>query len=131
MTSLKFRHSSDHAVAIQTVATDAQEIAGLAADYQQSRGHRKETLKATLSQKLDKLLGFMMDTFHGTPSHEMVQDCLQNQHPLTEARLNTLDQRILPLVVLRELISFHDVPVDRRLLTNWNEFSERYRGAVL
>jgi hypothetical protein len=131
MAILKFQQSTDHAVAIATVATEAHDIAALAADYQQSRGHRKETLKTTLSAKLDGLLGFMMGTFHGVPSHQMVQDCLLTQHPLTEARLGTLDQRILPLVVVRELISFHDVPVDRRLLTNWNEFSERYRGSVL
>lgn len=130
MSNLKLIHQTDSS-AIETVVTEARGLAALSADFQQAAGHRKEMLKRAVSVKLDSLIGFMMANFHGTPSRTEVDDILVQHHPLTETRVAKLEQHLVPLIVMRELVARHEMPVDRSQLNHWGEFSERYRAVVI
>lgn len=112
------------------LASMAGEIAQLSADYQQSEGYRKQQMRATVTERLDSLLEVLLDT-KGVPTRTEVDEAFSQHHPLTEIRLKSLASDIVPLVVIRELISLHEVPVDRQHLSNWKSFSDRYRKCVI
>lgn len=117
--------------AVDAVACEAQEIANLSADYQRAKGFRRTSLLEVLTQRIDDLLFTMLDAFHGSVAPEDASTILKEHHPLTEARLAKLPSEAVPLVVMRELISIHEVPLQRKKLANWGAFSERFQSALV
>lgn len=116
--------------AVDVVAAEAQEIAHLSADYQRAKGFRRSSLLETLTQRIDDLLFTMLDAFTGSVAPEDASTILREHHPLTEARLAKLPEEAVPLVVMRELISIHEIPLQRSKLANWGAFSERFQSAL-
>ena len=129
-THLKSVPNNVSEAAIQFVAGEAQDIASIAADYNRATGHRRTTLLNTISQRLDDLLFTMLDAFHGALKPHEAGSLLAQRQPLTPQRLSSLPQDAVPLVVMRELIATHRVPIERKKLANWKLFSDRYRHAI-
>lgn len=129
-TRLNHLHDVAHA-AVEVVANEAQDIAHISADFRRASGHRKDSLRGTLTQRLDDLLFTMLDAFRGSVSEDDATALLREHHPLTETRLAKLPPAAVPLVVMRELVSVHQVPVDREHLQNWGMFRDRYQTAVV
>jgi hypothetical protein len=122
-----------HAEAAQTAAVevivhDAQEIAAISADYRQSTGQRKSNLLALVNERMDDLLETMLGAFTEPARVEQMENAVSVHHPLTETRLRKLDPSVVPLVVVRELLSVHLTPVRRKDLSNWSDFAERYQA---
>ena len=116
---------------LETVANGAQDIVHMSADYRQARGHRKQVLAKRVTEALDGLLSFLMTRFDGEVSKSEVGAMFEKHEPITESRLAALPRAMVPLVVVRELISVHEVEFNRRDLQNWNLFSSRYMRAVI
>jgi hypothetical protein len=123
-------HLRDASAAIEVVATEAQDIAHISADYCRSSGHRKHSLLDTITEKVDSLLGIMMETVYGPVSPKEVSTLLKTHYPLTESRLASLPTWAVPLIVMRELISLHQTPIKRERIQNWKLFADTYRGSV-
>lgn len=114
--------------AVEIVVHEAQEIAAISADYRQSSGERQTTLLTTITERLDDLLATMLAAFTAPVDVAEMERATSVHHPLTETRLRKLEPGVVPLVVVRELLSVHLMPVKRKALQNWGEFAERYRA---
>jgi hypothetical protein len=124
-------HSAEQcATAIEAVATEAQDIAQISADFRRAQGHRKQSLRDTISAKFDALLSTMLNSFDGSVEPEEIKALFAEHHPLTYSRLSKLPVSTVPLVVVRELIAMHRTPIDRKKLQNWSLFAARYKRAI-
>lgn len=130
MGALRKTVEATNSAAVEVIVHDAQEIAAISADYQQSTAQRKSTLLTLINEKMDVLLMTMMDTFTQPVGREQMEVAVSTHHPLTEARLRKLEPGVVPLVVVRELLSVHRTPVRRMDLPHWSDFAERYKAFV-
>lgn len=130
MGALRKTVEATNPAAVEVIVHDAQEIATISADYLQSTAQRKSTLLSLINEKMDVLLMTMMDTFTQPVGREQMEAAVSEHHPLTEARLKKLEPGVVPLVVVRELLSVHRTPVRRMDLHNWSDFAERYKAFV-
>lgn len=115
---------------VSAVVSEAQEIAQLSADLQQAVGIRRVSLSQAVNEKLDSLLAFFLRVFPDDPHPALVRDLFSQHHPLTDSGLIRVEPAGIPLVVIRELITCHNLLVDPTRLQHWRRFSIRYNEAV-
>jgi hypothetical protein len=116
--------------AVEIIVQEAQDIAAISADYRQSTGQRQTSLLSIINEKMDELLETMMGAFSEPVNRDQMEQAVSQHHPLTESRLSKLEPGVVPLVVVRELLSVHLTPVKRTSLHNWSDFADRYRAFV-
>lgn len=114
----------------ETIEAEALDIVHLSAEFRQASGHRSTKLRQIIAQRLDDLMQLLLDHFDGVVTADQSRELLKEHHPLTQKGIAKLPSGWVPLVVMRELISVHLVPVERTKLTNWPRFFERYHAAI-
>lgn len=130
MNTLRHRDVAAFAT-LSVVATEAQDIAQVSADYRRARGVRRQSLQETISKKVDDLLEMLLSGFGGTLSHAEAMPLIEEHRPLTPVALAKIPESAVPLVVMRELITVHQSPIDYRRLKHWSAFARRFQSAIV
>lgn len=125
----RYQQQAHSRAALSTVASEAQEIAQASADFRRARGFRRKSLETSILTRMDRLLETLLSHFRGRVSPEETERLIEHHHPLTHHGLARLPEAAVPLIVMRELISIHQSPIDRDRLSNWPLFAERYHGS--
>jgi hypothetical protein len=109
----------------------AREVVSLNASY---KADRLPESMDRMASKLDRLLGFLLTQFKSETSTEEVRDVMRNSgglNALDESELGTLPDSVVPIALMRELLSKHRIMIDFRKLGHWDEFASRYQMSVL
>lgn len=94
----------------------------------------KPDVLAHLQTLCDKLLGFLLTQFSTAPSTDDVHTLMRGQtfvNVLDVERVRELPEAMVPVAIIRSLISTHKVPVKPDHLSNWLPFMDRYRSQVM
>lgn len=100
-------------------------------------GYRADRLPESLERmvmKFDRLLGFLLSQFRVETTTEEVRRVMKNTaniDALNEDELSDLSDGVVPIALVRELLSKHRIMIDPRKLGNWDAFATRYEMSVL
>ena len=114
-----------------TAVIKARQVVSLNASYKADR--LPETMDR-MATKFDRLLGFLLSTFRVDTTVEEIRQVMQNTakiDALNEEVLSDLADGVVPIALIRELLSKHKIMIDPRRLANWDQFANRYEMSVL
>jgi hypothetical protein len=87
---------------------------------------------------VDKVLGFAMANFDGDASSteafeatSKIFNCKEYCDTLNEAQLRSILEVVVPIAVMRNLLSRHRIHFDPRVTTNWDAFANKYQELIL
>lgn len=116
-------------VPMDTIVDQAQDVIDTANEFDAAQGMRKQHIRATLTKRLDDLLGNLMK-FEGEFDVMDAQAVFYKEHRLVREDLDSVKPGVLALAVMREMLSTYRAAVDRPKMKNWSAFEERYIAAV-
>lgn len=109
----------------------AREVVSLNASYKADR--LPDSLNRMIN-KFDRLLGFLLSQFRVETTTDEVRSVMQRTSfidALNEDELSDLSDGVVPIAIVRELLSKHRIMIDPRKLGNWDAFASRYEMSVL
>lgn len=124
-------NSSLSADKIAIAVLKARSVAALNDHYQIDK---KADLLSHIHLQTDRLLGFLTSQFQENPSTDDVHTLLCGERKvniLDVEDVRSLPDALVPVAIVRELISTHKLPMNPNHLSNWTSFMGRYRQQVM
>ena len=94
----------------------------------------KADVLSHLQTQCDKLLGFLISQFQSSPNTDDVHALLRGKmvaNVLDVEFVRQLPEAVVPVAIVRALISTHKLPMNPNHLSNWTPFMDRYRSQVM
>jgi hypothetical protein len=111
---------------------EAVQLGFIAEEHAVSSGDERQALSESMHIRLDVLIECLLS--HCPADVEVtvaeVRMVLEQHRDLTEAALADLDMRVIPLAIIRELVSRHKLVVHKSCLQAWPTFAQRYRAVA-
>lgn len=110
----------------------ANELITLAAEHRSVRANpfseeRRQTLRQVMSRKVDELLDTSLD---GIEQVDDIGPIFERHFAMTEEDIGKLPRELVPLAIMRELLSKHRVVFDQDAVPNWDRFAELYKDVA-
>ena len=119
----------DRGADLPAALAEAKQLVLIAKEHFTATGERKKALSVTLHERLDTLIHSLLDNFPDEQvSVSEVKPLLERHRDLTAASLADVEDRVIPLVIVRELVSTHHFCVHQQSLPIWPRFVDRFRA---
>lgn len=107
----------------------AKQLGRMAERHSAAQGAKRTRLSRDIHERLDRLIDSLLTSY---PDEEVgvsdVSAVLHQHHDLTPDALADLDQRIVPLVIIRELVSRNKLVVQPKNVPAWSRFVGRFQA---
>ncbi len=108
----------------------AMYLSGLADQIARSAGDDRMELKDRMGTHLDVFVSRLLRDFPERANDDDIDQVFHRHYELSEDEIGSIPDPIVPLVIVRELVSRHKVIVDQKKVSHWVDFVEKYESAI-
>lgn len=138
MTTDKFQYAFDEAKALGDLATDYRTREK---EFYKDKGPRSPLVadntfdvegKAAIMARYNTFIDYMLDNFDNTNvKGDLIRDYLNGDVKVENHEdLRTMGEGMLPVVMMRELISIYRVPAETKKMPAFDRFAEIYKDRI-
>ena len=119
-------------VSVRSILDQTNELRHLVSEFNGlGKSARKDFLREQINERFENLIARLLDAY--PYEHIRITDIkkvFERHYALTESELMRLPESVVPLVIVRELLSKQQLRVKPSAIKRWGEFAFRYKEAL-